>query len=323
VLYPDTGDHRVVVQESQVVEPQVAYMITNILSDPNAFCITYGCGSLTIGRPWSVKTGTSEPFEELKAIGETWTYGYTPDLVAGVWAGNSDNSPMFNITSTSISYRALRDFMMEALADVPASQFERPGGLTEVDTCTPSGLKANATCGRRVKNLLPTATAPKEEDNWWKRARIDIRDGLLATELTPPQFIQERFGISIPESVQGFAREQAVEWQRYGGASNAPTERSSGNAPVVILGPRDGADVRGAVQIVGKADDPEFLAYRVEVGLGTPPLSWTPLLRSETPQPGGGLAIWNTTDIPDGIYTIRLVLETRNRGELSTFITVT
>ena len=94
VLYPhDTPDHRVQVQEEQVVSPQTAYQITSILSDPSAFCITYGCGALTIGRPWGVKTGTSEPYEDSNDIGETWTYGYTPDLVAGVWAGNSDNSP--------------------------------------------------------------------------------------------------------------------------------------------------------------------------------------------------------------------------------------
>jgi membrane carboxypeptidase/penicillin-binding protein PbpC len=322
VLYPDTPDNRVQVQEEQVVPPQTAYMITNILSDPNAFCITYGCGALSIGRQWGVKTGTSEPFEELKAIGETWTYGYTPELVAGVWAGNSDNSPMFNILSTSISYRAVRDFMIAALENTPQSQFERPGGLVEIETCTPSGLKADPECGRKVKNLLPEATAPKQEDDWWKRVRVDIRDGLLATELTPPEFIQERFGLAIPESVQGFARDQAMEWQKFLSAQAAPTDRSTGNAPVVILGPRNNARVSGAVQIVGKADDPNFVAYRVEYGLGSPPLAWTLLLRSETPKPGGGLAILQTDDLDPGTYTVRLVLETKDRGELSTFITI-
>ena len=131
------------VQEEQVVAPQYAYMVTSILSDPNAFCITYGCGALTIGRPWGVKTGTSEPYENSRAIGETWTYGYTPDLVTGVWAGNSDNSPVHNILSTSISYRAVRDFMTEALANTPVSQFQRPPGLSEVETCTPSGMLAD------------------------------------------------------------------------------------------------------------------------------------------------------------------------------------
>ena len=46
-----------------------------------------------------------------RAIGDTWAFGYTPDLVAGVWTGNADNSPMVNITSTRISWRSWRDFM--------------------------------------------------------------------------------------------------------------------------------------------------------------------------------------------------------------------
>jgi membrane peptidoglycan carboxypeptidase len=321
VLYPIEEDHRVKVQEERVLEPQHAYMINDILSDPNAFCITYGCGALSIGREWGVKTGTSEPFETSRAIGETWTYGYTPDLVAGVWAGNADNSPMYNITSTSISYRALRDFMVEALADVPAREFTRPPGLKDVETCTPSGLKATPQCGRRVKQLLPESLK-LEDDNWWRRARIDIRDGLLATELTPPQYVQERFGLHIPESVEGFARGQAQEWMRYLNASGTPTEESSGTAPVQITSPRQGSYLEGTVRIVGKAASQDFLGYRVEVGAGAPPFEWEVLASSLKPQPGGELAEWDVSDLPDGIYTIRVVLFDSERGELTTFILV-
>ncbi len=323
VLYPDTPDHRVQVKEEDVISPQTAYQINNILTDPSAFCITYGCGALSIGRTWGVKTGTSEPFVESKAIGETWTYGYTPELVAGVWAGNSDNSPMYNILSTSISYRAVRDFMIAALEQTPAGSFERPGGLVNIETCTPSGLKATQECGRKVKNLLPDSTAPKKDDDWWRKVKIDIRDGLLATELTPPQFIQERFGLAIPEGVQGFARTQAQEWQKFLNAQAAPTERSNGFAPIAFLSPRSGAALSGVVQISGKADDPNFVAYRVEWGAGSPPLAWTTILRSEVPQPGGGLALWKVDELEPGTYTLRLVMETKDRGELSTFVTVT
>ncbi len=323
VLYPDTEDHRVQVKEERVVSPQVAYMIQNILSDPNAFCITYGCGSLSIGRQWGVKTGTSEPFETLRAIGETWTYGFTPELVAGVWAGNSDNSPMYNITSTSISYRAVRDFMMEALEDVPAGTFERPGGLSEIETCTPSGLKAGKTCGRKVKNLLPTETAPAKDDDWWKPVKIDIRNGLLATELTPPQYVQERFSFTVPDGLSSFAKAQAEEWRKFLAAGAAPTERSGGQTDAIILGPRKGDRVRGVVQIVGKADAADLIAYRVEYGLGDPPLGWTVILRSEQRQPGGGLALWDVDDLPSGTYSLRVVMETKDHGELvSNTITV-
>jgi membrane carboxypeptidase/penicillin-binding protein PbpC len=295
--------------------------VNDILSDPNAHCITYGCGTLTIGREWGVKTGTSEPYENSRAIGETWTYGYTPDLVAGVWAGNSDNSPMYNITSTSISYRALRDFMIEALKDVPAREFETPAGLKDVETCTPSGLKATPQCPRKVKQKLPD-TLKLEDDDWWKRAKIDIRDGLLATELTPPQFISERFGLVIPESVEGFARTQAQEWARTLGSRGTPTEESSGNAPVRIDSPRSGAFLKNEVRITGKADSDAFVAYRVEWGAGSQPEAWNVLVLEDDAESGGELAEWDVSDLDDGVYTIRLVLLDGERGELATFVTV-
>jgi len=322
IVYPETEDHRVKVQEEPVISPQHAYMITNILSDPSAFCITYGCGSLSIGRTWAVKTGTSEPFETSRAIGETWTYGYTPDLVAGVWAGNSDNSPMYNITSTSISYRSLRDFMIEALKETPATQFERPAGLKEMELCQPSNLKATPECGRKVKSLIAESTAPKKDDDWWRRVKVDIRDGLLATELTPPQFVQERFALVIPEDVQGFARTQAEEWARILSLGVAPTERSTGDAPVRLDSPRQGQRIKNVVTIEGMADSPDFIAYRVEFGAGNPPVAWELILRSETKQPDGGLGLWNTDGLPDGLYTLRLVVEDAVRGELSTFVVV-
>lgn len=322
VLYPNTEDHRVQVQEQQVISPQTAYQIQSILSDPNAFCITYGCGALSIGRQWGVKTGTSEPYEDSHAIGETWTYGFTPDLVAGVWAGNAGNEPMYNILSTSISYRALRDFMIEALADTPPSTFERPAGMVDMDTCTPSGLKANDSCGRRVHNLLPADTAPKKDDDWWRTVKVDIRDGKLATELTPPQFVQTRSGLVIPsDGLTDFARSQAQEWAKVLGAGSAPTDKSDGNAPVAITSPRENDQMGKIVAITGKADSPGFIAYRLEFAQN-PPLAWTLISRSETRQPGGGLGLWNTTGLPDGTYTLRLVLEDKDRGELSTFVTV-
>ncbi len=323
ILYPEEDDHRVKVQERRVIDARYAWMVNDILSDPNAFCITYGCGSLSIGREWGVKTGTSEPYENSRAIGETWTYGYTPDLVAGVWAGNSDNSPMYNITSTSISYRALRDFMVAALKDVPAREFEKPPGLKEVETCTPSGLKSSekSPCPRKVKQLLPD-TLKLADDDWFKRVKVDIRDGLLATELTPPQFVAERFGLNIPESVEGFARTQAQEWSRFVGAGRTPTDKSTGDAPVRIDSPRSGSFLKNNVRISGKADSEHFVAYRLEWGVGTEPTEWNLLVFDDEPESGGDLAEWDVRDLADGAYKIRLVLLDEESGELTVFVNV-
>jgi membrane carboxypeptidase/penicillin-binding protein PbpC len=40
----------------------------------------------------SVKTGTSTDFRD------NWTVSYHPDAIIGVWVGNSDGSPMGDIS---------------------------------------------------------------------------------------------------------------------------------------------------------------------------------------------------------------------------------
>jgi hypothetical protein len=113
-----------------------------------------------------------------------------------------------------------------------------------------------------------------------------------------------------------------MEWARMYGVGVAPTERSTGQAPVRIDSPRKDDRVRGVVNITGMADSENFVAYRIEFGQGDPPLEWNLIFRSDTRQPEGGLAQWNTDGLPEGVYTLRLVLEDAQRGELSTFITV-
>jgi membrane peptidoglycan carboxypeptidase len=112
----DIEDHR---RQQRIVPADQAAQITSILTDGNARCITFGCGGLAVpGYNVAVKTGTSEPFASTGPyagkIGETWAFGYTPDLVVGIWAGNADNAPIDHIFSTSISFRAMRDIMLEA-----------------------------------------------------------------------------------------------------------------------------------------------------------------------------------------------------------------
>lgn len=126
--------------EKRVAPAAHAYMISDILSDPNALCITFGCGGLSVpGYKVAVKTGTSEPYDpkgpNAGKIGETWAFGYTPDYVVGIWAGNADNAPIVNIYSTSISYRAMRDIMVAAYGGRPQTPFQRPENVVTRETC--------------------------------------------------------------------------------------------------------------------------------------------------------------------------------------------
>ena len=133
----DIEDHRV---QERIVPEDKAYLITDILSDPGARCITFGCTGLNIpGHRVAVKTGTSEPFDprgpNAGKIGETWAFGYTPDFVVGVWAGNADNAPIDHIFSTSISFRAMRDILLEAYKDTTPTAFQAPEGLERRPDC--------------------------------------------------------------------------------------------------------------------------------------------------------------------------------------------
>jgi membrane peptidoglycan carboxypeptidase len=137
VLKIEDTDSNVIYQysapgERQVVDPAYAYMVTDILSKD---AITWS--RLTLDRPAASKTGTSEEFRDGVLM------GYTPDLAAGVWMGNADNSPMAPGTFSSAGSGPMwRQFMLEAheYLQLPPKEFEVPettdtakcGGRTEV-----------------------------------------------------------------------------------------------------------------------------------------------------------------------------------------------
>ncbi len=89
-----------------------------------------------------MKTGTSEPFDpkgpNKGKIGETWAFGYTPDMTIGVWAGNSDNSPVVNIFSTTISWVVMKNTLLQAYNGRPETPFVKPPGVTTKSVCVSS-----------------------------------------------------------------------------------------------------------------------------------------------------------------------------------------
>jgi len=316
-------------REEQVAPAQYAYLVTNIISDPQAQCATFGCGGLNIGRTAAIKTGTSEPYENSRAIGDTWALGYTPDLAAGVWAGNADNSPMVNITSTSISWRALRDFMQAALEGVPDRGFERPEGVVTATVCVPSGKLPSKYCGKTTQDIFAADSLPKEEDNWWQPIKVDSRNGLLATSRTPSKYVEERVFIVLPPEIQGVSRAQAEEWAQALGVALAPTEESPLGPDTTqqqpgasIDWPPSDATVRGLIAIEGSADTAGFRSYRLEYGEGSRPQRWTVIKRSTEPVIDGTLGLLDTSELEPGVYTIRLVVQDQERGFLSDTVTV-
>lgn len=164
----------------QVLDPQVAYLMNNVLSDNNARAAAFGVNNpLTVsGHTVAAKTGTTTDYHD------AWTMGYSPDLVTGVWVGNNDNKVM-NSEAVDIAAPVWHTFMTNALRGQPNTQFNKPNGIQTVTLDADTGrLPTPATKHTRTDVFAswykpPTATSTQS-------AKIDKVSGKLATDCTPP-----------------------------------------------------------------------------------------------------------------------------------------
>ena len=189
----------------EVLSPQIAYQITSILSDNKARTPLFGPNSpLNLDRPAAVKTGTTDNNRDL------WTVGYTPDLVTGVWVGNSDNQEIAQVLTTMSAAPIWHDFMEESLATAPAQEFHRPSGLEEVEVCAISGNRPNKYCPT-TKELFVKGTAPTKECDIHRVVVVDKTTGHLANLATPPENREEKVdrGISTGMGRLGQGRRKA------------------------------------------------------------------------------------------------------------------
>ena len=336
------GDGRVLYEAKQPAERRIMnaaypYMVTSIMSDAQQTCITFNCAGLALpDRISAAKTGTSEPFENSRAIGETWTFGYTPDLVAGIWAGNSDNSPMQNIVSTSISWRAWRDFMQDAhkILALPNRPFTRPPGVEDREVCWPSGKLPTDACpnDRRYRSLFATDAMPKDaqalakiSDTWWQKLRIDTRTGQVAATTTPAQYVREEVRLVFPkEELEAWPGLRDWAYAAGLGGRLGPGADSAEAATFAsIATPAADQTISGQIAIAGRAASPDFQRYVLEWGRGAQPTNWVQLNSAQTSVLGGQLGSWDTRLVENGQYLLRVRVQDAKRGELRSTVPVT
>jgi membrane carboxypeptidase/penicillin-binding protein PbpC len=284
----------------------------------------------------AVKTGTSEPFDpkgpNAGKIGETLAFGYTPDIVVGIWAGNSDQTPVVNILSTSIAFRSMRDTLNAWYNGRPKTAFRRPETVVDGTVCVPSGLKPTPLCAKTATDMFAKDKLPQNDDSYWQQVRIDGRTGLLASPSTPPQFIQTQVMLVLPPELlkTDDDKKRWQEWADALGIPLAPTEASptstggvvNPDLPAVIFSPLAGQTVGGLVPVTGRASSANFVSYQLEFGSGTTPGAWTPISQGIAKVESGSLGTWNTEGLSPGVYTLRLLVQDRQRGQIVATVTV-
>ncbi len=161
----------------QVISEQASYVMTDILkgnTDPNQNPVWSDYAQITAKngqrRPAALKTGTTNDAKDLNA------YGYIAPpskagrrngefaLSVGVWAGNSNSSPVTTVSNPVFSLDVAAPLWDAFLTDVTRTwevrDFERPSGITTASVDAWTGHVPSQYSRRSVSELFIKGTAP-------------------------------------------------------------------------------------------------------------------------------------------------------------------
>ncbi len=119
-----------------VLDPGVAFLLNDILSDDQARSLAFGRHSLLEipGARVAVKTGTTNDLRD------NWAVGYTPYFVVATWVGNNDNSPMSHVASGITGATPIwRRLTLTLLQQYPQTGWPVPDDIVRRQICLTTG----------------------------------------------------------------------------------------------------------------------------------------------------------------------------------------
>ena len=111
------------------IDPAVAYIMAQIMSDDKNRCRIFGCGSPLhwSNRQVAAKTGTTDNFKDAVTV------AFTPDLAVGIWVGDVLKNQYTMVRGSDgvfVASPAVNSFVSKALAGVPGNRwYTTPPGV--------------------------------------------------------------------------------------------------------------------------------------------------------------------------------------------------
>ena len=113
--------------------------------------------------------------------------------MTGVWVGNSDNSPMLNVSGVTGAGPIWNQFMTAAHDGEPVVAFSPPPGVRQYEICADTGALPSQACPARRQRYFAEDRPPlPQEKDLWQLIRLDKTSGRLANEFTPAKISRKR-----------------------------------------------------------------------------------------------------------------------------------
>ncbi len=306
----------------KVLDPGIAFIISDILSDNGARTQAFGSNSVLVifGKTVAVKTGTTDQKRD------NWAVGYTLSVVVGVWVGNNDNSVMSPVVASGVTGASpiWNKIMTAALAGKSNESFQRPDNVfqTEVD-----GLMTGKPHGGSPtrKEYFIAGTEPKNESSTYQRQKVcksnphrlandnednEEKDVIVLQENDPTG--ANKWQTGIDQWVLTAADPRLVGATR--GCSGVPGFTAGTGGIIEIVNVSNGANVPRVFDVLAKANSPA----------GVKKITWLidgSVKSNQTAEPFALHVEFPAGD--KGSHTITVTLEDNNGGIFSSSIGVT
>ncbi len=170
----------------QILRPDTAYIINDILSDPNASYFPAGRKPQRFGDwKFAMKTGTTNDAKD------GWMTGYSTKYSASVWVGFHTRRKEMSGTMENMTQPIWQGWMRAAHTGQPAQNWQKPASVkTESAYVIRSHVGIGSVEPSPAQDIYPSWYKNTKKQSSAKKT-IDRVSNKLATECTPPRAKQE------------------------------------------------------------------------------------------------------------------------------------
>jgi membrane peptidoglycan carboxypeptidase len=325
-------------QPAQAIQPSVAFLMQNILSDNDARIPSFGNNSPLFLPEYAGLVGATAGISEGNR--DIWTVGFTRNAVVGVWLGRNDNNPTFNtnrLSAGQVWNMALRAALAGRANPQP---FAPPSDVATAQICTLTGARYDAAVSRacgsvRQEVFLNSQPPPAPDQSFVATINVDTWTGLRANANCPTNIEAREYFNVDDQAVIDWLRSPAgaATAQQLGVNPNQLQTPPTGECttstiqPVInIQSPTEGQTVQGVVTITGTVNAQDFNRYQIEIASAAAPNNFTVIVPPQSVQQvNAPLGTWNSSSsaFPNGQYRLRLAMFANGGGLAYRTVTVT